>query len=241
VQSGFNLAMRPSAIPVAPLAREPLRTATALRRRELGLGLAAACLALPALASSRQRLPAMGDGPFYPPKAWRERWPDWDADLTRVQRPGSPASAQGEALALMLTVADERGRVIDGAVVEIWQCDALGHYHHPRVQQVAGGFDPGFAGFGSASSGAEGTVRFRTIRPVAYPGRTPHIHVKLRHPSFGEHTSQLFVVGEAGNARDFLWRQLSAQEQGAAAMRLDAAPVESGLRWQARHTLVVPA
>jgi protocatechuate 3,4-dioxygenase beta subunit len=63
----------------------------------------------------------------------------------------------------------------------------------------------------------------RTIRPVAYPGRTPHIHVKLRHASFGELTSQLFVDGDPGNERDFLWRRLRAEAQTAAAMKLQPA------------------
>jgi protocatechuate 3,4-dioxygenase beta subunit len=49
---------------------------------------------------------------------------------------------------------------------------------------------------------------------VPYPGRTPHIHVKLRHASFGELTSQLFVAGDPGNARDFLWRRLDAGDRG---------------------------
>ena len=44
---------------------------------------------------------------------------------------------------------------------------------------------------------------------MPYPGRTPHIHVKLRHPSFGEVTSQLFVAGDPGNAGDFLYRSLA--------------------------------
>jgi protocatechuate 3,4-dioxygenase beta subunit len=83
-------------------------------------------------------------------------------------------------------------------------------------------------------------VGFRTIRPTPYAGRTPHIHVKLRHASFGEFTSQLFVDGDAGNAGDFLWRRLDAAERKALAMRLQPA-TEGGLRWQARHALVLPA
>ena len=82
---------------------------------------------------------------------------------------------------------------------------------------------------------------FRTIRPVAYPGRTPHIHIKLREAGFGELTSQLFVAGEAGNARDFLWRQLNRDGQAALAMQLKPAAGRQGLVWQVRHTLVVPA
>jgi protocatechuate 3,4-dioxygenase, beta subunit len=202
---------------------------------------AAAWIALPALASSRRTvMPSMTDGPFYPPRAWRERTPDWDADLTRVQRGGQTLVAQGEHLGLDVTVVDAAGRLIDGAEVEIWQCDALAAYRHPAVAVAPAQMDPGFQGFGAARSDAAGRVRFRTIRPVPYPGRTPHIHVKLRHAAFGEWTSQLFLAGDPGNARDFLWRQLDAPGQSVLAMQLRAAPADSGLRWQALHALVVP-
>jgi protocatechuate 3,4-dioxygenase, beta subunit len=194
-----------------------------------------ALLALPALAQTRRVLAPMTDGPFYPPRRWRGDG-DWDADLTRT---GNAPAARGEHLALQLNVADARGRVIDGCEVEIWQCDALAAYRHPTVRVEPGNHDPGFQGFGSARSGADGELRFRTIRPLPYPGRTPHIHVKLRHASFGELTSQLFVAGDPGNARDFLWRQLSAEDQAALAMKLEPATGD-GLRWQARHLLTIP-
>lgn len=212
----------------------------ASRRRLLLLG-AAASLAWPALASSRRVLQPMTEGPFYPPQAWRQRWTDWDADLTQVVREGQTLTAQGEHLGLAAVVADARGRLIDGAEVEIWQCDRLAQYRHPSVPQPPGAFDPGFQGLGLARSDGAGALRFRTIRPVAYPGRTPHIHLKVRHASFGELTTQLFVDGEPGNARDFLWRQLSEADRAPLAMKLQSAPAGSDLRWLVQHTLVVPA
>ena len=206
------------------------------------LFLAAACsLALPALATSRRALAPMTDGPVYPPRAWRERWDDWDADLSRVQRDGRVLTARGELLGLELRVVDSGGRPVDGATIEIWQCDVMAAYRHPRVATDAGSFDEGFQGFGAGRSSADGALRFRTIRPVPYPGRTPHIHVKLRHASFGELTSQLFVAGDPGNARDFLWRSLSEDDRSGLAMNLQPAAAESGQRWMARHALVVPA
>jgi protocatechuate 3,4-dioxygenase beta subunit len=207
------------------------------RQLILGAGAVLATLALPALASSRRVLVPMTDGPFYPPRTWRERWTDWDADLSRVQREGRMLSAQGEHLGLALRLVDERGRPIDGAEVEIWQCDALAVYRHPGVSAAPGRFDAGFQGFGATRSDAAGWLRFRTIRPVPYPGRTPHIHVKLRHASFGELSSQLFIAGDPGNTRDFLFRQLDAGGQAAMSMRLAPAAADTGLRWQARHEL----
>ena len=215
--------------------RSPIRS----RRRRLLLG-AAAVLASPALAATRRAIAPMTDGPFYPPRAWREQWSDWDADLSRVQRGSRVLVARGEHLGLALQVADLNGRAIDGAEVEIWQCDVLAAYRHPGVTPATGQWDEGFQGFGSGRSDGRGQLRFRTIRPVPYPGRTPHIHVKLRHASFGEVTSQLFIAGDAGNARDFLWRALDPTERDALAMVLHSAPAESGLRWNVAHTLWLP-
>ncbi|HEX5632018.1 MAG TPA: hypothetical protein VFX50_02280 [Gemmatimonadales bacterium] len=153
---------------------------------------------------------------------------------------GAVLTARGEHLALMLRIADARGRAIDGAEVEIWQCDAQGLYRHPRERQGGTGIDPGFQGFGATRSDARGSSSFRTIRPVPYTGRTPHIHLRVRHTTFGELTSQLFLAGEPGNERDFLWRQLSMAEREAAAMKLERAQGD-GLVWSATHTVEVPA
>ena len=99
--------------------------------------------------------------------------------------------------------------------------------------------DSGFQGFGASRSDARGGYRFRTIRPVPYTGRTPHIHVKLRHPSFGELTSQLFVAGDPGNAGDFLHRSLSDADREAVEMRPVRAPAGSPVMWQAERSLIV--
>lgn len=217
-----------------------------LPRRRLVLAAGAAALALPRLmlaAPAATVLPPMAEGPFYPRPDWRAGGPfsgDWDADLTRVQRGGRVRVAAGEHLALALQLRDSAGRAIDGAQVEIWQCDTRGRYRHPRDGGTPADVDEGFQGYGEARTAGGGDASFRTIRPAPYLGRTPHIHLKLRHPSFGELTSQLFVDGDAGNAGDFLWRRLAAAERQALGLKLQPAS-GGGLRWQARHTLVVPA
>lgn len=212
-------------------------------RRQLALGGVGmlASLAWPALASSRRVIASMTDGPFYPPRAWREQWPDWDADLSRVQRDGQTLVALGEHLGLELQLADVNGRAIDAAEVEIWQCDTLATYRHPGVRLATGQYDAGFQGFGASRADRDGRLRFRTIKPVPYPGRTPHIHVKLRHASFGEVSSQLFIAGDPGNARDFLWRAVDVADRSMLDMKLQPALADSGLRWQVRQTLVLPA
>lgn len=171
----------------------------------------AALVAAPALllhARARQRLqptPAQTEGPFYPV----DLPADSDADLLRN---GALQYTRGTPLTLVGQVTDVEGRPLRGGAVEIWQCDEAGHYHHPGD---GGRADPAFQGFGRASLDAEGRYRFRTIRPVAYGGRAPHIHLKVRLAARELLTTQLYVQGDRGNERDFVWRRLSAAQRSA--------------------------
>ena len=213
-----------------------------LRRRHILLATlgSTATLAVPGLATARG-LPPMTDGPFYPSLSYRARALDWDADLTTVRGrapDGQPMPrARGELLDLHGIVQDGAGRAVDGAEVEIWQCDVYGSYRHPRGAGER--IDAGFQGFGAMRSDGRGGYRFRTIRPVPYPGRTPHIHVKLRHPSFGEVTSQLFVAGDPGNAGDFLFRSLGDDDRREVEMRLQRAAAGDAVTWIVERDLIV--
>ena len=154
------------------------------RRRLLagGAGVVAA-VGLPSLACARG-LPQMTDGPFYPPLAYRARSLDWDADLTTVRgraADGQPLPrARGEYLDLRGAVVDADGRTIDGAEVEIWQCDAFGSYRHPRGAGAR--IDAGFQGFGSTRSDARGMYRFLHDPPGAVSG-TDAAHPRQAAPS----------------------------------------------------------
>ena len=211
-----------------------------LMQAALKLTAAAASIALPAWAQpARVKLPEVSEGPFYPSKRWRAQLSDWDADLTRVQNGGQTLAAGGEHLGLQLQVVDSAGKAVDRVEFEIWQCDINAVYRHESdSQRDESRMDRGFQGFGSAFTSAQGTVAFRTIKPVAYPGRTPHIHIKLRHATFGELTSQLFLAGDPGNTGDGIWRRLGAQRQSALDLHLQPAQAD-GLRWRAQHVVVV--
>lgn len=140
--------------------------------------------------------PPQTEGPFYP-RDWEG---DIDNDLVKVK--GQDARALGDVLLLQGRVLDLLGRPIAGAAVEIWQCDARGVYRHPRDERGDRRRDPAFQGRGRTISDADGRYRFRTIRPVPYGGRTPHIHFRVEPREHDELTTQMYVFGEPRNARD---------------------------------------
>jgi protocatechuate 3,4-dioxygenase, beta subunit len=147
--------------------------------------------------------PAQAEGPFYP---LREP-ADADFDLLRN---GSRSYAKGNSAWVEGVVLDRSGKPLKGGVVEIWQCDADGHYDHPRDGSR---MDAAFQGFGRVVLDGEGRFRFRTIRPSPYVGRTPHIHAKVKLGRQALLTTQLYVEGDPGNARDGIWRRLSEAER----------------------------
>lgn len=154
----------------------------------------------------RRATPSQTEGPYYPVALPA----DSDHDLLRngAQR----SYDRGQPVWLEGSVTDLQGQPLRGAWVEIWQCDESGHYHHPDDGNRA---DPAFQGFGRVKLGADGRYRFRTIKPVPYTGRTPHIHVKVRLGTQAQLTTQLYVAGEPGNERDYLWRRLDAEARQA--------------------------
>jgi protocatechuate 3,4-dioxygenase, beta subunit len=198
-----------------------------LKRRQILIGAAAAALvpSLSALAQTARLVvtPGQTEGPFYPVS-----FPtDMDSDLVRVQ--GRAAQALGQVAHVGGRVLNRRGEPVRGATVEIWQCDANGVYNHPR-QPGLQRRDAAFQGYGRAQAADDGRYSFRTIRPVAYPGRTPHIHFKVHAPGAGRLTTQMYIAGERQNASDGLLnaiRDRAARES--VIVRLDPAEaVEPG-------------
>ena len=202
------------------------RRANATRRRVLRatLAFAAGPLLGARAGAALAPTPEQPLGPFYP----RIMPDDRDNDLVQVR--GRDKKAQGTVLWLTGRVTDGNAQPVDDALVEIWQCDVYGKYLRP-ADDSAGPRDDNFQGYGEKHTDAAGNYEFRTIRPVAYAGRPPHIHFQVTHPRHRKLVTQLYAQGDphggprrwAESAYPSLWVTFTptAREPGALATRFD--------------------
>jgi protocatechuate 3,4-dioxygenase beta subunit len=162
---------------------------------------AAAFAARGSFADELTRTPRQTEGPFYPDKLPL----DTDNDLLVINDTITPAV--GEITHLSGLVLDARGNPVRNALVEIWQVDNNAAYIHTKDPNRAK-HDEHFQGFGRFLTGSSGEYYFRTIKPVAYTGRTRHIHFKILKGGKELLTTQCYVKGEPGNERDFIYRSI---------------------------------
>jgi protocatechuate 3,4-dioxygenase beta subunit len=174
------------------------------RRGVLGMliGVSAVCIGpVRAFAQACRRAVVADEGPFYPTVPIPER-----SDLLESQRP------PGQVLHLLGRAVDASCRAMPGAAVEIWQCDAGGQYDHPRAPRTKP-LEKGFRYFGMTRAAADGSFRFRTLRPAPYEvsglRRAPHIHVRVN-------TAQRTLTTEIyfGGAEDDALRTTDSVFQG---------------------------
>lgn len=190
-------------------------------RRELLAGTGAWALAWfqekGAFAEELIRTPKQTEGPFYPNKLPL----DTDNDLLVINDAITPAV--GEITHLSGRVLGPSGAPIRNAVVEIWQVDANGAYLHERSSNREKR-DANFQGFGRFVTGASGEYYFRTVKPVPYPGRTPHIHVAIKMKGRDKWTTQCYVKGHPGNEKDGIYQSVR-DEKRRAAITVDFLPL----------------
>ncbi|MFT7234725.1 MAG: protocatechuate 3,4-dioxygenase beta subunit [Methylophagaceae bacterium] len=151
--------------------------------------------------------PSASEGPFYPKSSMR--FDDIDNDLVKVSN--VVAEAGGEIILLTGQLVSREGASLAGHRIEIWQCDVNGKYLYPRDGRNIL-YDESFQGFGHDITDINGHYQFRTIKPTNYPGRAPHIHVKVWD---GEHellTTQLYIAGYKFNDSDGLYRRMSSEQ-----------------------------
>lgn len=167
----------------------------------LALGMSALSVPAGAFAEELTRTPRQTEGPFYP-----DHLPlDTDNDLLVINNATTPA--MGKVTHLGGRILDHRGDPIRNALVEIWQVDQNGVYIHSESGN-RDDHDKHFQGFGRFLTGKSGEYYFRTIKPVSYPGRTPHIHFAVKLKGRDTFTTQCYVKGEPQNKRDFVLNRI---------------------------------
>lgn len=181
--------------------------------RRLFLGTAAMTatyFATPGLfAAELMKTPRQTEGPFYPDKLPL----DTDNDLLIITDKITPAI--GTVTHLSGKVLDLKGDPVRNALVEIWQCDNNGAYLHSGTDNGTKR-DKNFQGYGRFLTSSTGEYYFRTIKPVPYPGRTPHIHFKVKVKGKEVLTTQMYIKGHANNMKDRIFT--SAGKEGMAAL-----------------------
>jgi protocatechuate 3,4-dioxygenase, beta subunit len=170
-----------------------------------------------AFAEELTRTPAQTEGPFYPDKLPL----DTDNDLLVINDTITPAV--GEITHLTGRILDAAGNPLKNVAVEIWQVDNHGAYLHSGTDN-AERRDKNFQGFGRFTTGSTGEYYFRTIKPVAYPMRTPHIHFAVKIPKREKFTTQCYIKGNPGNPKDFIWSQIR-DKKARDSVTIDFAPV----------------
>ena len=187
------------------------------RRDFLKFGVIGGAVGLFASSAYAKLLPMLNstppeiEGPFYPVFAQKDK----DFDLTRVE--GKQGVAKGKTIIIKGQVLDTDGEPLEDVRVDLWQANAAGRYSHPRDGNEAP-LDPHFQGWAIVPSGKEGTFRFKTVEPGAYPAskrwtRPPHIHFKLSKRGYLELITQMYFPGNKLNASDRLLRRKSKEER----------------------------
>lgn len=192
-------------------------------RRKFVLGMVA--LGSCNIARAAIATPAASEGPFYP--TGEMRYNDIDNDLVKIS--DQVKQAGGEVVRLNGRVLDQQGNPVQSARVEIWQCDANGRYLH-RADYDPASSDRAFQGFGHDITDENGNYSFRTIKPVPYTGRTPHIHLKVWVNGRDLLTTQLYLPDHPDNSRDWLYRRIPEDKRELVTMHFDASVEEPKAR-----------
>jgi protocatechuate 3,4-dioxygenase beta subunit len=177
--------------------------------------------------------PRAAEGPFYPVKIPT----DHDNDLVRID--SMVREAGGEILQIRGVVTDTDAKPIANAVVEIWQCDANGVYRHPGDPRP-NLRDTAFQGSGRTVSDEEGRFGFRTIVPVPYPGRAPHIHAKIIADGHAPLTTQFYRADYRDNPRDFLFNRMNADERQRVSMKIRPVSGNDRAQWETDIVATLP-
>jgi len=156
--------------------------------------------------SGTLKTPWQSAGPFYPD--WEPD--DLDNNLVNIGLRG--VDAEGIKLDIFGTITNPEYKPLSDLIIEIWQTDKNGIYIHSSAPDQKKR-DKNFQGFGKTKSDLNGNFEFRTILPVAYFGRPPHIHLLVRDEFEIKLITQLYFENHPLNEFDFLFKKMNSEEK----------------------------
>jgi protocatechuate 3,4-dioxygenase alpha subunit len=165
-----------------------------------------------------------------------------DALLREPQNVLAGPQTQGQRIRIEGYVRDGDGAPVAEALIEIWQADAHGRYHHPADQRPPP-LDPAFTGFGRAGTDERGLYWFQTIKPGPVPfdgaggggAQAPHILVTVFGRGLLNHlVTRLYFADDPATASDPVLQRVPAERRST----LIARRVEGGAPGRQGHTPV---
>ncbi len=164
--------------------------------------------------SGTLKTPWQSAGPFYP-----DCEPD-DSDNNLVNIGLRGVDAEGIKLDIFGTITNPEYKPLSDLIIEIWQTDNNGIYIHSSAPDQKKR-DKNFQGFGKTKSDLNGNFEFRTILPVAYFGRPPHIHLLVRDEFSIKLITQLYFENHPLNESDYLFKKMNPEEKKINTLILD--------------------
>lgn len=145
-------------------------------------------------------------GPAFSPARFPEA-----IDMSREQG----RDALGQRIIVAGRVTDEADRPVANTMIELWQANAAGRYHHDRDAHDAP-LDPHFRGAARVFTDGGGRYRITSIQPGAYPWRNHanawrprHIHFSLFGASWGARlVTQMYFPGDPLLALDPIYQSV---------------------------------
>jgi protocatechuate 3,4-dioxygenase alpha subunit len=141
----------------------------------------------------------------------------------------------GEHVTIHGRVLDGNGQPIPDAVLEIWQADADGRYHHPEQAGTSNDSTP-FFGFGRVPTDEHGQFSFTTIKPGPVPGpdgkpQAPHLQICVfMRGLLRQLVTRIYFPEDPLNDSDTVLR-LVPESRRATLVAHQSAPAENTLEW----------
>lgn len=135
------------------------------------------------------------------PQIWElESFPESNPTNNLRRKQGSPEFAVGDFITIEGRIVDSNCVPVEGAIVEIWQTNALGINQHETNDYKK--IDPNFLESGSTLTDNLGHYSFLTILPGAAGVHAPHINFRVTHEDFMPMETTMFFENQSLNLKD---------------------------------------